>query len=211
MNTVKLLIADDHAVVRSGLRQFLASTEDLQIAAEAASGEEVLALVRQGGCDVLLLDIGLPDLDGLEVLKRVKRERPDLPVLIFSMYAEDEFAVPALNAGASGYLNKDSPPAQILAAIRAVATGARYVSPALAEKLLAGTVCRGKRLPHEALSAREKEVLLLLSQGMPLTKIGETLHVSVKTVSTYRSRVLEKLAMHSNAEITRYVMEHKLG
>lgn len=211
MKQVNLLIADDHAVVRSGLRQFLASTEDLKVAAEAATGEEVLALVRQGVCDVVLLDISLPDLDGLEVLKRVKREWPDLPVLIFSMYSEDEFAVPALNAGASGYLNKDSPPGQILTAIRAVATGARYVSPALAEKLLAGTVGRGKRLPHEALSAREMEVLLLLSKGIPLTKIGETLHVSVKTVSTYRSRVLEKLAMQSNAEVTRYVMEHKLG
>lgn len=208
---VNLLIADDHAVVRSGLKQFLASTEDLKVAAEAATGEEVLGLVRQGVCDVVLLDISLPDLDGLEVLKRVKREWPDLPVLIFSMYSEDEFAVPALNAGASGYLNKDSPPGQILTAIRAVATGARYVSPALAERLLAGTVSRGKRLPHEALSAREMEVLLLLSKGIPLTRIGETLHVSVKTVSTYRSRVLEKLAMQSNAEVTRYVMEHKLG
>lgn len=208
---VNVLIADDHAVVRSGLRQFLASTEDLKITAEAATGEAVLALVRQGVFDVLLLDISLPDLDGLEVLKRVKREWPDLPVLIFSMHAEDEFAVPALNAGASGYLNKDSPPAQILTALRSVATGARYVSPALAEKLLAGTVSRGKRHPHEALSAREMEVLLLLSKGMPLTKIGQTLHVSVKTVSTYRSRVLEKLAMQSNAEVTRYVMEHKLG
>ncbi|NMG74001.1 response regulator [Aromatoleum diolicum] len=208
---VNVLIADDHAVVRSGLRQFLASTEDIEVAAEAATGEEVLALVRKGVCDVVLLDIALPDLNGLEVLKRVKRERPDLPVLIFSMYSEDEFAVPALNAGASGYLNKDSPPGQILTALRAVATGARYVSPALAEKLLAGTVSRGKRLPHEALSSREMEVLLLLSKGIPLTKIGEMLHVSVKTVSTYRSRVLEKLAMQSNAEVTRYVMEHKLG
>jgi len=208
---VNVLIADDHAVVRSGLRQFFASTEDIRVAAEAATGDEVLVLVRKGVCDVVLLDIALPDLNGLEVLKRVKRERPDLPVIIFSMYSEDEFAVPALNAGASGYLNKDSPPGQILTALRAVATDARYVSPAPPGKLLAGTVRRGKRLPHEALSAREMEVLLLLSKGIPLTKIGETLHVSVKTVSTYRSRVLEKLAIQSNAEVTRYVMQHKLG
>jgi len=208
---INVLIADDHAVVRSGLRQFLASTEDLKIVAEAATGGEVLDLVRKEVCDVVLLDISLPDLNGLEVLKRVKREWPNLPVVIFSMFSEDEFAIPALNAGASGYLNKDSPPGQILTALRAVATGARYVSPVLAERLLSGTVRPGKRLPHEALSAREMEVLLLLSKGIPLTKIGEALHVSVKTISTYRSRVLEKLEMQSNAEITRYVMEHKLG
>lgn len=208
---VRILIADDHAVVRGGLRQFLAGTEDLKIAAEAATGNEALAHVRTGDWDVVLLDIALPDLNGLEVLKRIKRERPDLPVLIFSMFAEDEFAIPALNAGASGYLNKDSPPSQILTAIRTVVNGARYVSPTLAEKLLSGTASPGRTLPHETLSGREMEVLLLLSKGVSLTNIGERLHVSVKTVSTYRTRLLDKLGVQSNAELTRYVLQHKLG
>lgn len=208
---IKILIADDHAVVRSGLRQFLAATEDFEIAAEAATGGEVLALLESVQPDVVLLDITLPDLNGLEVLKRIKQTRHGLPVLIFSMFSEDEFALPALNAGASGFLNKDSPPAQILIAIRTVVGGTRYVSPALAERLLAGTVSTGIRQPHETLSDREMAVLLLLSKGVSLTKIGEQLHLSVKTISTYRARILEKMAMHSNAEITRYVLQHKLG
>ena len=208
---VRILIADDHAVVRGGLRQFLAGTEDLEIAAEAATGDEALALVRTDDWDVVLLDIALPDVNGLEVLKRIKRERPDLPVLIFSMFSEDEFAIPALNTGASGYLNKDSPPSQILAAIRTVVDGARYVSPTLAEKLLSGTTSPGRKLPHETLSEREMGVLLLLSKGVSLTSIGERLHISVKTVSTYRARIVEKLGVQSNAELTRYVLQHKLG
>lgn len=208
---LRVLVADDHAIVRSGLKQFLESTGDFQVFAEATSGEQVLALLKNVTCDILLLDISLPDLNGLEVLKRVKRVQPAVPVIIFSMFAEDEFALSALNAGASGYLCKDSAPDQILTALRTVAAGARYLSPGLAEKLLAGTVSTGRKLPHEALSPREMEVLLMLSKGVPLTRIGEQLHVSVKTISTYRSRVLEKLDVDSNAEITRYVMEHKLG
>lgn len=207
----KVLLADDHAVVRSGLRQFLATTNDIEVIAEAATGADALAVVRMGGCDLVLLDMSLPDLNGLEVLKHIKNERPQLPVLIFSMYSEDEFAIRALNAGASGYLNKDSPPNQILSAIRTVVDGSRYVSPSLAEKLLAGTASAGKQSPHENLSRREMEVMLLLSKGISLTKIGERLHLSVKTVSTYRARILEKLAIHSNAELTRYVLQHKLG
>ncbi|MGE5469673.1 MAG: response regulator [Bacteroidota bacterium] len=207
----KILIADDHAVVRGGIRKFLESTKQVEIVEEAATGAETLALVRKSDWSVVLLDISLPDLDGLEVLKRIKRERPALPVLIFSMYPEDDFALPAFDAGASGYLSKSSPPAQILLAIQTVAGGASYVSPALTERLLAGNMSAGKRQLHEALSRREMEVLLMLSKGIPLTKIGQQLFLSVKTVSTYRSRVLEKLSVTSNAELTRYVLEHKLG
>ncbi len=206
-----VLVADDHSVVRTGVRQFLASTEDLRVCAEASTGEEVLEQVRKGGCDVVLLDISLPDLNGLEVLKRIKRERPELPVLIFSMFAEDDFALPALKAGAAGYLSKDSPPAQILTALRTVVGGTRYVSPKMAEQLLAGSLVPGVSQPHEALSVREMEVLLRLSKGMSLTKIGEELHLSVKTISTYRTRILEKMDMQSNAEIARYVLQRKLG
>ncbi len=207
----RILIVDDHAVVRGGLRQFLANTDDLEIAAEAETGSDALALIPDGDWDLVLLDMSLPDLNGLEVLKRIKRMRPNLPVLIFSMFSEAEFAIPALDAGASGYLNKDSPPYQILAAIRTIVDGARYVSPSLAEQLLSGVTSNSPKAPHETLSRREMEVLLLLSEGVTLTRIGDTIHVSVKTVSTYRARILQKLSLQSNAELTRYVLQHKLG
>lgn len=208
---IRILIADDHAVVRGGIKQFLADTPDLAIAAEAASGQETLDKVCESDWDLVLLDIALPDINGLEVLKRIKREKPDLPVLVFSMFSEDEYAITALDEGASGYLAKDSPPDQILEAIRRVTRGGRYVSPTLAEKLLSGAMPEAKRLPHQKLSRREFDVLLLVSQGLPLTRIGERLHLSVKTVSTYRSRLLEKLELKSNADLTRYVLDHKLG
>ena len=208
---LKILLADDHAVVRSGIRKCLEATGTIGEVGEAANGAEVMSAVREQDWDVVLLDISLPDLDGLEVLKRIKRERPEVPVLIFSMHDEDEFAVRAFEAGASGYLSKDSAPAQIMNAIQTVASGASYVSPALTERLLAGTMTGGKRLPHDTLSRREMEVLLMLSRGVSLTRIGDQLHLSVKTVSTYRARVLEKLNLFSNAELTRYVLEHKLG
>jgi two-component system, NarL family, invasion response regulator UvrY len=207
---LKILIADDHAVVRGGLRQFLADVPDCRIAGEAGSGQETLALIQAEDWDLLLLDIGLPDLNGIEVLKRVKREKPALPVLIFSMYAEDDYAMVALEAGATGYLPKDSPPLEILAAILRAGRGERYLSPALTEKLLAGTTHAGLKQPHDSLSGREFEVMRLLSRGMSLSAIGETLFLSPKTVSTYRTRVLLKLKMASNAELTRYVIEHKL-
>lgn len=207
----RILIVDDHVVVRCGLRQFLANTDDLEIAGEAASGMEALALVNQGHWDLVLLDMSLPDLNGMEVLKRIKRARPELPVLIFSMFSEGEFALPAIDAGAAGYLNKDSPPQQMLSAIRTVIAGTRYVSPTLTEQLLAGVTSNGQRPLHEALSQREMEVLLLISKGIALTRIAESLELSVKTVSTYRTRILEKFGMESNAELTRYVLEQKLG
>lgn len=210
-NIKQILIVDDHAVVRGGLRQFLADTDDLEIAAEAETGSDALALIPGGDWDLVLLDMSLPDLNGLEVLKRIKQMRPNLPVLIFSMFSEAEFAIPALDAGASGYLNKDSPPYQILTAIRTVVDGARYVSPGLAEQLLSGVTSNSPKAPHETLSRREMEVLLLLSKGVMLTRIGDSIHVSVKTVSTYRARILQKLGVQSNAELTRYVLEHKLG
>lgn len=207
---IRILIADDHAVVRQGVRQFLADTPDITIAGEAATGREVLARLQEQDWDLVLLDLNLPDLSGLEVLKRIKQQKPALPVLIFSMFSEDEYAITALNAGASGYVAKESPPEQILTAIRRATGGGRYVSPALAEKLLSGNVPKREAPPHDKLSRREHEILLLLSRGVPLTRIGEQLHLSVKTVSTYRSRVLEKLGLESNAELARYVLKHKL-
>jgi DNA-binding NarL/FixJ family response regulator len=208
---IKLLIVDDHAVVRTGVREFLAATDGLEVLGEAATGEEALAMVREKSVNIVLLDVSLPDLNGMEVLKRIKHERPELPVLIFSMYPEEEFALQAFDGGASGYLSKMSPAAEIRAAIQTVFNGARYVSPSLAESLLNGSVHPARRLLHENLSRREMQVLLLLSNGISLTKIGELLNLSVKTVGTYRARMLEKLNVSSNAELTRYVLQHKLG
>lgn len=207
---LKILIADDHAVVRGGLRQFLADAADCRIAGEAGSGQEALVRIETEHWDLLLLDIGLPDINGLEVLRRVKRKKPALPVLIFSMFAEDDYALAALEAGASGYLPKDSAPDEILEAIRRGVRGERYLSPMLTEKLLAGTINLPKKQPHEALSDREFSVMLHLSRGTPLTVIAESLHLSPKTVSTYRTRIMEKLNLRSNAELTRYVIEHRL-
>lgn len=208
---IKILIVDDHAVVRSGIRQFLSSTNEVEVIEEAESGVKGLALALQARFDVVVLDINLPDMNGLEVLKRIRRKMPKQPVLIFSMLEEEDYAMPALSAGASGYLSKDSSPDQILMAIKTVATGGRYVSSFLAEKLLAGNVSKGHQALHDALSWREMEVLLLLSKGAALKSLGAQLHLSVKTVSTYRARILRKLNVNSNAELTRYVLEHKLG
>jgi two-component system, NarL family, invasion response regulator UvrY len=207
---IRVLIVDDHAVIGGGLKQFLSSDNSFALAELARTGQEALDMVKTQHWDMLLLDIGLPDLDGMEVLKRIKRDRPELPVLIFSGHAEDEYAMAALEAGAAGYLSKSSAPEEILAAIRRARTGERYLSPQLADKLLTGTVSSNRKLPHERLSGREFDVMLMLGQGIPLTEIGERLHLSPKTISTYRSRVMEKLSLENNAEITRYVLKHKL-
>jgi len=188
---------DDHAVVCGGLRQFLADRSDYQIAGEAHSGSEALAQIAEQPWDLVLLDIGLPDINGLEVLKRVRHQHPALPVLIFSMHTEDEYAIASLQAGATGYLPKDSAPEEILDAIRRAISGRKYVSPHLADKL-------------HSLSPRESEVMRRVSRGETLTHIANSLHLSPKTITTYRARILEKLGVSSNAELTRYVIEHKL-
>jgi DNA-binding NarL/FixJ family response regulator len=206
----RILIVDDHAVVREGLKRFLDETTDLRIAGEAESMREALSMVRNHDWDLVLLDIVLPDQSGLEGLKRIKREKPGLPVLVFSNFTEDEFALASLKAGAAGFLSKDSTPEQLRAAIRTVVKGGRYVGPVLAEQLLSGAAGEPKQLPHERLSARELDILLRISKGQSLTEIGKVLHRSVKTISTYRSRILQKMGMETNAELTRYVVQHKL-
>jgi len=208
---IEILIVDDHAIVGGGLKLFLSNIEGIEIAGEARNGIDALAMVKARHWDLLLLDIGLPDMNGIEVLRRVKREQPELPVLIFSMYAEDDYAMAALEAGALGYLPKDSAPEEILVAIRRASSGERYLSAALAEQLLKGSLVKAKRFPHDALSVREFDVMRLLSQGAPLKEIAERLYLSPKTVTTYRARVLEKLGLRNNSDITRYVLEHKLG
>ena len=206
----RILIVDDHAVVRSGLKQFLTGSRECNTVEEASNGEEALAKALATPWDLILLDVGLPDLNGLEVLKRIKRSKPKLPILIFSMHLEDEYAMTALEAGAAGFLPKDSSPEEILEAIRRACNGSKYLSPHLAERLLRGSTHSAKKLPHDALSTREAEVMRLLSRGASLIQIGEQLHLSPKTISTYRTRVLEKLHIDSNAELARYVVKHKL-
>lgn len=208
---IKILIVDDHAIVGAGLKQFLSSAGGFEVTGQAHSGAEALAMLHTGSWDLLLLDIGLPDMNGIEILKIVKREQPELPVLVFSMYAEDDFAMAALEAGAVGYLPKDSAPEEILSAIRRASSGERYLSPALADKLLNGSVRQAKKLPHESLSPRELDVMRMLGKGAPLTEIAERLHLSPKTVSTYRARILEKMQFGNNSDITRYILTYKIG
>ena len=204
--TLQILLVDDHAVVRGGLRLLLAQTGDMEVAGEAENAEQAIQLVRQGEFDVALVDIGLPGKGGLDLLKQLKAERPHLAVLMLSMYAEEVYAVRALKAGASGYLTKNSPPATLLAAIRKVAGGGKHVSPALLERL-AVEVGRGGKSGSEVLSDREVEVLRRIASGESLNQIAEALYLSPKTVTTYRSRIVEKTGLHSNAELTRYALE----
>lgn len=205
-----ILIVDDHAVVRGGIAQFLSGHSDYGHIDGVSTGTEALLRITETKYDLLLLDLNLPDIHGLEVLRRVRQLQPSLPVLIFSMYPEDDYALTSIDGGAAGYLAKDSPPEEILMAIARVARGERYVSGALADKLLARSVGRRNEAAHENLSEREFQVMLLLTKGMSLVEIGTTLHLSPKTVSTYRARMLDKLGITSNVELVRYVLEHKL-
>jgi len=209
---IRILIADDHAVVRRGLKQIVADEPDLMVAGEAHSGQEALALARGQHWDVVMLDISMPGRGGLEVLKDLKQERPGLPVLILSMHPEEQFAVRALKLGASGYLTKDSAPEELVRAIRKVVAGGRYVTASLAEKLAGNLVPdrQGERPLHEILSDREFLVMRLIASGKSVTDIADELALSVKTISTYRARVLEKMGMKSNADLTRYAISNQL-
>jgi len=202
---IRVLIADDHKIVRDGLKGILAATADIEVAAEAAGGDEALALVRANDYDVALIDMSMPGLSGIDLVKRLRAEKPKLRLLVLSMHGEHQYAARALKAGASGYLTKDSASEQLLGAIRKVAAGGVHISEAAAASLVA----QGKA-PHEALSDREFEVMKLLVEGLSPTEIGARLHLSVKTVSTHKTRLLEKLRLGSTAELVRYAMEHKL-
>lgn len=207
---IRIGIVDDHAIVRAGLRQLLADQVDLRVTGEAADGREALELARAGEVDVLLMDIAMPGESGVDALVAIKARFPDLPVLILSGYPEAHYATTLLRQGASGYLNKESDPDEIARAIRTVALGRRYVSPALAE-LLADGVAGGLDKPaHEALSEREFQVFLRLANGETVGHIAESMFLSVKTISTYRARVMEKLKLASNSELTYYAMKHGL-
>jgi DNA-binding NarL/FixJ family response regulator len=207
----RIVIADDHAVVRKGLRQLISEASDLSVVGEAESGDELLTVLRSLPVDVVVLDLGLGVRSGIDVLKHIKSEFPQLPVLILSMHPEDLFAVRVLRAGASGYVEKNSAPEELLTAIRRIARGGTYVSARIGEKI-ASDIARGGALvlPHERLSDREFEVLRLLGSGMSVTEIAHALNLSVKTVSTHRTRVLAKTGLRTNSDIVEYVISHGL-
>lgn len=201
----RVLLADDHKIVRDGLKRILAATADLQVAAEAADGDELLKLVRAADFDVAVVDMSMPGLAGPALIKRLKSEKPKLRILVLSMHGEQQYAARVLKAGASGYLNKDSAAEQLVGAIRKIAAGGVHIGEAAAASLVAA-----EKAPHQALSNREFEVLKLLVEGLGPTEIGERLHLSVKTVSTHKTRILEKLNLGSTAELVRYALENKL-
>ena len=207
---LKILIADDHPVVRRGLKQIIAETADMAVTDEATNGWEVLNKVRAGNYDVVVLDITMPGKDGMDVLAQLRYEKPGLPVLMLSMHPEEQFAVRALRAGASGYLTKESAQDELVAAIRKVSSGGKYVSSSLAEKL-AFVIQQGERLPHYTLSDRECEVMRQLASGKTVTEIATALSLSVKTISTYRSRILKKMQMKNNADLVRYAVNNRLA
>ena len=207
---IKVLIADDHAIVREGLRQICAGSKDIMVAGNAANGLEAIKLAREGNGDVLLLDIVLPDRNGIDILKQIRKEQPELPVLILSIHREDQYAIRALKAGAAGFLNKHAAPAELLAAIRQAASGRKYVSPSLAQEL-ANQIGFDHDTPlHETLSDREYQTMVMIASGKTVSDIAAELTLSVKTISMYRSRVLSKMKMRHNAELTHYALKNAL-
>ena len=207
---IRILIADDHTIVREGLKQILAETPDMVVADEARNGQEVLAKVGNKEYDVVLLDISMPGRSGLDILKQLKGERPKLPILILSMYSEEQYAMRALRAGASGYMTKESAPDELIVAIRKVSEGRKYVTPSLAEKLAISLELGEEKAPHELLSDREYQVMCMIASGKTIKEIADELSLSVKTISTYRSRILEKLSLKTNAAITHYAVQNRL-
>jgi DNA-binding NarL/FixJ family response regulator len=206
---IKILIADDHPVVRKGLKEIIQAIPDMTVSGEASNEQEVLENVRKIDFDVVLLDISMPGKSGLDVLKELKRGKPELPVLILSIHPEEQYAVRVLKAGASGYLTKDSAPDELITAILKVSRGKKYISSSLAEKLAYDLEIGAEKPLHETLSDREYEVMCLIASGKTVKEIAEELYLSVKTISTYRARILEKMKMRSSAELTHYAI--KLG
>jgi len=207
---IKILIADDHAIVREGLKQIVADTSDMIVTAEASDGHEVLALLSKNNYDVVVLDMAMPGLTGLDILKQIRRETPKLPVLILSVHPEEQYAVRSLKAGASGYLTKESAPDELITAIRKVSMGGKYIPSSLAEKLAFELEVDAEKPPHKTLSDREFQVMCMIAKGRTIKNIAEELFLSPKTVSTYRSRILEKMKMKSNEELTHYVINNHL-
>jgi len=211
MKKFKVLLADDHAIIRDGLKQILADTEDLMVTGEAANGIEVMQQVREKDWGILVLDISMPGRSGLDLIHMVKAEKPALPILVLSMHHEEQYAVRAIHAGASGYLTKESDGELLVAAIRKVANGGVHVSPKVTEMMVRGAHPRKEALPHTLLSDREYQVFNMLVTGLGLTEIGNALSVSVKTISTHKTHILQKMNLANTSELVRYAIAHQLA
>ena len=210
MKKIRILIADDHPIVREGYKKILDDTADMIVADEAGNGQEVLECIRKKEFDLILLDISMPGRSGLEVLKELKSLKPKLPVLILSIYPEEQYAIRAFRAGASGYLTKASAPHELITAIRKISQGGRYISSSMAEKLTYYLNADAAKPPHEMLSDREYQVMLMIASGKTVTEIADELCLSVKTISTYRTHIIDKMKLKNNAEITLYAIQNKL-
>ncbi len=207
---IRILIADDHAIVRAGLKQIVAQEKDMLVEGEAASVEELLQLLPQKEWSILILDINMPGRSGLDVLKEIKAQYPQLPVLILSIYDEAQYGLRAIRSGADGYLKKISAPEELISAIRKIVYGGKYISPTLAERLADTFTGKVSEKPHEKLSAREYQVMCMIAEGRSADEIAEILSISPHTVYSYRNRILQKLNLKSNIELTKYVLENKL-
>ncbi len=208
---IRILIADDHAIIRHGLKQIIEDSGAMRVVAEADSGIVALRKIREIECDAVILDIAMPGMSGIDVLKQIHAEKPHLPILILSIYSEDQYAVRLIRAGAAGYMTKESAPSEVVMALLCVAGGKKYISPMVAE-ILANEIGMDKeKLPHQLLSDREYQIFLLLASARTVSEIADTLALSVKTVSTYRSRILEKMRLNNNAELMRYAVDNHLA
>lgn len=208
--TIRVFIADDHAIVREGLKQILAESPDIIVSGEAENGLDAIKLFRKARCHVMLLDISMPDRSGIEVLKQVKKENPDIAVLMLSMHREDQYAIRSLKAGASGYLTKQSAPRELVTAIRQVAAGQKYVSAALAQELASSVGEDHETALHDTLSDREYQTLTMIASGKTVGAIAQELSLSVKTISEYRARLLVKMKLKNSAELTHYAIKNQL-
>ncbi len=207
---IKVLVADDHAIVRRGLRQILSETPDVMVGGEASTAQEVIRLLTDERWSVVVLDLSLPGSSGLDLLARIRREHPQCPVLVLTVHPEDQYAVRCIKAGAAGFLTKESAPDKLIDAVRKVASGGRWVSPELAETLASVLAGESKGAPHERLSDREFEIFRMLASGKTVSQIAQELSLSVKTVSTHRVRILRKMEMTNNAELTHYAVRNHL-
>ncbi len=207
---IRIVIADDHTIMREGLKRILEGAEDIEVVGEAVDGFEVLAHVRKGGFDLLMLDLSMPGRSGVDLIRQIKDEMPKLPILVLTMHDEEQYAVRAIRAGARGYLTKESAATQLVSAIRRVASGRPYISLEVAEQLAMDVMPPSEDLPHKQLSDREFEVFSLLVGGKSITEIADLLHVSVKTVSTHKTRILHKMGVSSLADLVQYAVAHRL-
>ena len=207
---IKIMIVDDHPIVRSGLKNIISDEKDMQIVCEASTGNQAMEMVSKIEMDIIVLDISLPDISGFEILTRLNNLYPDIPVLMLSVMSEDLYASKTLKAGASGFINKESAPEELIVAIRRIISGNHYISPQFAEKIALDFKGKMMKLPHERLSSREFQVMIFIASGLGLSEIGKKLDLNIKTISTFRTRILQKMNVKSNADLVRYCINNGL-